>query len=719
MAVTVFTMAVLGGLAGCRTPQESGERREVDLEAHYRDAGPTVATSCAQLTCAAPAECKVERGEARCACPNGFENNPDDPNACVDVDECKANTFECDTNASCQNRSGSYDCACKDGFSGNGKVCRSLNDCEGATNTCHADAMCSLGATDVSCECVAGFDGDGYSCQDIDECKTGSAECADNASCRNLRGRYECVCGPLFQGAPGEACQDACEIAANDPTRCDPGGRGRCVFASNGSARCTSCRADSTGTGQSCTASAACAALNCGENTVCNESAGSASCACAPGFSGDPSSGCTDVDECAGDNECDSAKSTCLNTPGGYTCTCKEGLERVDGECVNIDECERNLDLCDPGATCTDTPTGYECKCKAGYTGDGFSCKDVDECQEKTADCLDDGTASCQNKPGGYDCVCPDGYAGNAKSEACYCDLSGYWAVKQNSTLTLPERRAGSVVIIEGTQAKAVIWELHKYSYDGSVIKAEKRQCGTSAATEIFSPLYTETYSSFVPNAVYDTIDFQRTVDVPLAKNNALPGKPFVTPKDALVQGLRLADPINDPWPRSREDVPEDAWIDTDNDGEPGITLWPGQTTKMTTDERGTFSYLPVQLAGDSTRIETRTGCVSTAVRAVGHIEASIVSCNRLLGRSINDKTEGRVHSCAVLRQSDWEETDVTCERSKWNEARQCSPEQIAFLDDQDQTLMVDADFEAVKLGDLEATDIDCTTVREAMPAAP
>jgi hypothetical protein len=384
---------------------------------------------------------------------------------------------------------------------------------------------------------------------------------------------------------------------------------------------------------------------------------------------------------------------------------------------VNIDECARGLDLCDPGATCTDTPTSYTCTCKSGYTGDGYACQDIDECANKTATCVQDPSVTCQNTQGGYQCACPKGYAGDGMSGACYCDLSGYWGVRQNATLTLPARTAGSTVLIEESTTHATIWELHHYVVDGDTVHVEKRQCGSDKAPEIYSPLYTETYSSFTPNDIFDTMPYQRTVDVPLARSASLPGKPFVTPTDALVQGIKLNDPINDPWPKTYQDVADSAWVDSDNDGQAGLSLWPGQTSAQTRDARGTFSYLPVQLQGDSTRIETRAGCVSTAVRAIGHLEGSIDSCTRLVGTVINDKTEGRVHSCTVLRMTDWDTLDVTCRRADWSEARLCTDDEIQFLDNQDQSSHAEATFESVKLGDNSATDIDCASVRMALPA--
>ncbi|XP_019184482.1 PREDICTED: putative wall-associated receptor kinase-like 16 [Ipomoea nil] len=61
-------------------------------------------------------------------------------------------------------------------------------------------------------------------------------------------------------------------------------------------------------------------------------------CACDKGYEGNPylHPGCLDIDECAddGQNDCSSKNATCLNTLGGYNCTCKEGyFEGVKGVC--------------------------------------------------------------------------------------------------------------------------------------------------------------------------------------------------------------------------------------------------------------------------------------------------------------------------------------------------------------------------------------------------
>ncbi|XP_031115719.1 putative wall-associated receptor kinase-like 16 [Ipomoea triloba] len=70
----------------------------------------------------------------------------------------------------------------------------------------------------------------------------------------------------------------------------------------------------------------------CQGNTICvpfEGPDGGYRCACGKGYEGNPylHPGCLDIDECAddGQNDCSSKNAICLNTLGGYNCTCKEG----------------------------------------------------------------------------------------------------------------------------------------------------------------------------------------------------------------------------------------------------------------------------------------------------------------------------------------------------------------------------------------------------------
>jgi hypothetical protein len=275
------------------------------------------------------------------------------------------------------------------------------------------------------------------------------------------------------------------------------------------------------------------------------------------------------------------------------------------------------------------------------------------------------------------------------------------------------------VVLVESSTQYVTVWELQRFRYDGQQVVVERKGCGSDMVAEVYSPLYEEVYSSSVPNFIYDGLPLEPASNVTLAKSDALPMHPFVTPRQAIVLGVHLNDPLNDAWPMTSADVPSDAWVDTEHDGELGITLWPEPTTKLTLKGDTTYSYLPAELEDGSTIIAVRVGCVSTAIRSIGNLDGRIESCGRMTGKVNTEKTEGRVHSCQVLRMADWDGLDVTCSAQDWANARRCNKDQISFLDQQDQTTEATADFEMIKIADADATDIDCAAVRKALPAIP
>lgn len=713
--------------SACGEPEQGGPRGVAYKNAEDDDGGVDQAQVCAELECEEPATCfeSVEDGvaSARCECPSGYR--VEDGVRCVDVDECaRPEDNDCRENSVCENREGTFACPCKQGYVEDGDSCKTLDACEGVANVCHPDAVCTLDdAGQPACECVEGRTGDGYACADVDECAEGTDDCVEGATCTNTRDGFECACGPLTSGDGKQQCRGLCELAQEDSALCDPGGNGRCTFDSEGVAACTGCAPGYLGNGRSCTANAECEALGCGDNTDCVGDAGSRRCECAPGFDGDPLAGCEDIDECeAGQADCDSSTSRCLNAPGGFVCDCLSGFELKDGACVNIDECARELDLCDPNAACTDQTPGFACECNAGFTGDdGRACRDIDECETGEGECNSaDPAVACVNTRGSYECKCPAGYAGDGVDEACHCDVSGFWAMRQDATLVFPQQEVAGNIILAPAMIRSTIWELYELRYDGTKIQVERKACGSDVYPELHSPLYGETYSSFTPNEVYDLMPPIRGIDIPLAKADALPGESFDTPMSATLQGIKLDDPVNDPWPTRFQDVPEEDWVDSDEDGEPGITLWPGQTTKpprMLTEPNETYEYLPVALIEGGTDIDRRMGCASVALRGMGRFRVDIDTCTRLTGLLLDGRTEGRVHSCAVLRESDWDTLDVTCSADDWSVARQCSDEEVEFLDTQDQTNSSTATFEMLKLGTLEADGFECDDVRKKLPA--
>ncbi|XP_051512425.1 fibulin-7 isoform X2 [Myxocyprinus asiaticus] len=109
-------------------------------------------------------------------------------------------------------------------------------------------------------------------------------------------------------------------------------------------------------------------------------------------------------------------KSKCSQVQGTTLCTCEPGYTisgRDNSICTDIDECKLFHNgqagrLC--LHSCVNTPGGYRCTCPAGYivTQDGRSCKDIDECSTRQNNCTRDQL--CINTYGGFQCVkvdCP------------------------------------------------------------------------------------------------------------------------------------------------------------------------------------------------------------------------------------------------------------------------------------------------------------------------
>jgi hypothetical protein len=784
MSKLMWLAVVVGALsiAGCGDPEEGGNRNETPDGGGTGgtgggggpDSGPPVAT-CSTTSCAINATCSEASGSPVCACAAGYSG--DGTTSCADVDECADGTDDCSDDATCANDEGSFGCSCKVGYTGDGKTCEDFDECKSAQNTCDPNAECANETGSFGCACNAGTEGDGFGCGDVDECDDADDfECDADASCVNTFGDYTCDCDALFTG-DGKTCEGLCEAALDDTDLCDPNGICRVVDEKLGKALCDACApgfvAGGTvgdGTKQTCAAAGDCPAACDGtggddaDNAICTGGAGTRVCECAPGFSGDPATdSCADDDECATSNGGCGSKANCVNAPGGFVCDCKEGYTKdPSGNCVNLNECAEDPGPCHPNATCTDDDPGFDCKCKPGYEGDGAVCRDVNECKEGTDDCpsgatcintagsfectdidecamsLDDcdKNASCENKDPGYACECDSGYLGSGKD--CACDLSGYWAMRQDVTVTWPQQVAPgtSTVTISCGCMKTTVWEIHKYEYDGKKIKVWKKGCGQERAPDLVSPFFltaqvpaAETYSSYVPMSVFDPIPLQKGVDLPVV--GALPGTEFTSPTEAAVVGIKLDDPLNDPWPASRADVNpvggvSPAWDDIEDDGQPGLTLWPQRTKDKTIAalEMGTdqdYSYLPVAfiLVGPDIIIDQRAGCLSGATRVKTHLEAEVKACDRITGNVVNEGAESRFHSCKRVENvmNNWNTLQVSCEDSDWTSGVDCAPGDINFLDMQDQSAASGAAFELVKIADLSDDEPSCATVRDELPA--
>ena len=75
---------------------------------------------------------------------------------CSDIDECAAETDECDDNAACTNNIGSYACACNIGFEGSGRTCQDINECRIDPNICQG-GLCVNTEGSFTCNCPDGL----------------------------------------------------------------------------------------------------------------------------------------------------------------------------------------------------------------------------------------------------------------------------------------------------------------------------------------------------------------------------------------------------------------------------------------------------------------------------------------------------------------------------------------------------------------------------------
>ncbi|XP_019635900.1 PREDICTED: uncharacterized protein LOC109478676 [Branchiostoma belcheri] len=161
----------------------------------------------------------IDSATFRCGpCPAGLSG---DGVTCVDIDECSL-ASPCFANATCENSNPGYECGkCPVGYTGesshgyglehaqnNPQVCLDIDECDVDNGGCHEFAECINTPGSYRCgNCVEGYISDIYlGCIPEDLCQLGRHNCSSNATCLSLgNGKFRCEC-ETGQGGDGYRC---------------------------------------------------------------------------------------------------------------------------------------------------------------------------------------------------------------------------------------------------------------------------------------------------------------------------------------------------------------------------------------------------------------------------------------------------------------------------------------------------------------------------------
>lgn len=395
---------------------------------------------------------------------------------------------------------------------------------------------------------------------------------------------------------------------------------------------------------------------------------------------------------------------------------CMDGFGRVGDRCVPMnDECQRD-NPCSPNANCEDPSVSegdVTCTCKRGFSGNGVDC--VASCSNDP--CGMGGTCTVESEAS-YRCTCPPGT--REAGGKCGCDLSGTFGVLTTQHISWKDVDQ----FLEDGDVQTSGFSLHRHTYgQKGELRVEIQDCGSTVydlCSVPFPPfLGAEAYGQWVPNSVWDLPTMPRTMFA-FSQLDSQPGAAFKTPAIALLNGIKLDDPMGE-WPASYQHIagapgsgssPVNGatWSDPDNDGSIGLTMFnvgPGgepldgvapeppmaygshsmECPRRNDGDRAPYAYPPAMPNG-SLAVQ-RIKRVFSAQRMTLAYEGKIDSCDALSG-SVTGPADGKPRV---------EQRVGGCVRVNGDNESACSTTTFELLDQQQSSqALVEAKFKMKRL---------------------
>ncbi|TNN64164.1 Fibulin-5 [Liparis tanakae] len=225
------------------------------------------------------------------------------------------------------------------------------------------------------------FDRGTRQCIDVDECRAQPDACRGDMQCVNQNGGYLCIPRRLYDQPYRAETAARYEPAYPDPADPFLPGLPRSVEPSYPRVRATA--------------------------------------QCLLGYTPVEDGSCDDIDECETNSHHCNPTQVCINTAGGYTCSCNEGYWLIGAQCQDIDECRYGY--CQQ--LCANVAGSYSCSCNSGFllNPDSRTCQDVDECEEEPC------THGCFNTYGSFMCNCDEGFELASDGTSCIGETSRLW----------------------------------------------------------------------------------------------------------------------------------------------------------------------------------------------------------------------------------------------------------------------------------------------------